>query len=159
LLGGGDREIVDAASLPSVMAALQPGEYGRVLLVARRTDLLPARLPSLRRAAELAREISEREHPLFVGPLAIDRVTGVQILLPVQAEHVDHGAGSLAHWATENSKPGDLVIVPFTGGVDTWLEALHGEGRSVLAVTENPGSESRLTGSTMAFPVGGVITP
>ena len=46
-----------------------------------------------------------------------------------------------------------------TGGVDTWLEALFGDGRSVLAVTENPGSESRLTGSTMGFPVGGVITP
>jgi Kef-type K+ transport system membrane component KefB len=159
LLGGGDREIVDAASLPSVVAALQPGDYGRVLLVARRTDLLPARLPSLRRAAELACEVSERDHPLFVGPLGPDRVSAAEIDLPAQAEHVDHGSGSLAHWAMEHSQPGDLVIVPFTGGVDTWLEALHGDGRSVLAVTENPGSESRLTGSTMAFPVGGVITP
>jgi Kef-type K+ transport system membrane component KefB len=159
LLGGGDREIVDAASLPSVVAALQPGEYGRVLLVARRTDLLPARLPSLRRAAELACEVSEREHPLIVGPVAPDRITGAQIVLPAQAEHVDQGSGSLAHWAAENSRPGDIVIVPFTGGVDTWLEALFGDGRSVLAVTENPGSESRLTGSTMGFPVGGVITP
>jgi Kef-type K+ transport system membrane component KefB len=159
LLGGGEREIVDAASLPSIVAALQPGEYGRVLLVARRTDLLPARLPSLHRAVELAREVSDREHPLVVGPLAPERVAAVEVGLPAQVQHVDHASGSLAQWATANSEPGDLVIVPFTGGVDSWLEALHRDGRSVLAVTENPGSESRLTGSTMAFPVGGVITP
>jgi Kef-type K+ transport system membrane component KefB len=32
-------------------------------------------------------------------------------------------------------------------------------GRSVVAVTHNPGSESTLTGSTLTFPVGGSLGP
>src|SRR5690606_4737861 len=131
LFGGTGGEILGEAALPSVAVALLPEHWRRVVLAARPTDLLPGRLPSLAVAAELACELSDREHPLVFGPLGVAELTGAGLELPEPAEHAD-GYRTLKQWLSETTRPGDLVIAPIHGTAPRLLHELHDGGRSVL---------------------------
>lgn len=157
LLGGTESEILGEAAVPSAAAALHPGGWERVVLVARAADQLPGRVNSLLVAAELAAELSDRDRPLLVGPLSSEVLEGLGCDLPEETAHIE--PSSAVDWLGTVTQPGDLVIQATVLAPDRRLLALHASGRSVLAVSHNPASETRLTGSSFAFPVGGSINP
>ncbi|HEY5650385.1 MAG TPA: hypothetical protein VIW46_02975 [Acidimicrobiia bacterium] len=65
----------------------------------------------------------------------------------------------VATWLTSATRPGDLVVVPIDDRITSELISLHEAGRSVLAITHNPVSDSSLTGSPLTFPIGGSLGP
>ena len=89
-----------------------------------------------------------------------------QQIYPHRSKHpiigIEHreGPDDITDWVAENTQPGDLVILPLR---DMELRPsaikIFDSGRSVLAVTHNPESQSALNGSTMTLPVGGSIAP
>ncbi len=157
LFGGSESEILGEAAVPSAAAALRPGGWKRVVLVARGIDRLPGRVNSLLVAAELAAELSDRDRPLLVGPLTPDVLKELGCDLPEETAHIE--PSSAVDWLETATRPGDLVIQGTVLAPDRRLLALHSAGRSVIAVSHNPASETRLTGSSLAFPVGGSINP
>ena len=158
MLGGGYREIVAASSIPTAVAEIQPEPFTRIVVVARRSELLPGRLPTLIVAARLAAKLEDRECPLVIGPLDRATVERAGVELPEEMTSlgpIDDATDCL----TTATRPGDLVIAPIDQGITSSLISLHDAGRSVLAVAHNPGSEIRLTGSTLTFPVAGSVGP
>ena len=162
LLGADYSEIIAATALPVGVAALHDNpdaKGGRVVLIAQHDDLVPGNRPTLRLGIEIATMLRGRDDALILGPLPPASLIEAEIALP---EHVEHRAGlaDIADWVAENTEPGDLVIIPFR---DIKLRPLaiktFESGRSVLAVTHNPESQSALNGSTMTLPVGGSIAP
>jgi hypothetical protein len=100
-----------------------------------------------------------REETLVLGPLTAAAVTAAGIALPERIEHRP-GSDDLTDWAAANTKPGDLVILPIRDlEFRSAAIELFESGRSVLAVTHNPESQSPLSGSSMTLPVGGSIAP
>ncbi len=162
LLGADYSEIIAATALPVGVAALHDNpdaEQGRVVIVARRSDLVPGNQPSLRLGVEIARMLRRRDEELILGPLPPATLIEADIELPERIEHHE-GPDDIADWVAENTQPGDLVILPLS---DIKLRPsaikIFESGRSVLAVTHNPESQSALNGSTMTLPVGGSIAP
>jgi Kef-type K+ transport system membrane component KefB len=158
LLGGGYGEIVAASSIPTAIAAIEEEPFVRVVLVARTSDLLPGRVPTLLVAARLAATLADRDRPLAVGPLDRTSIEAVGAELPDEVVQLEAG-DELADWLTSTTRPGDLVIAPIDERINAALVSLHEAGRSVLAVAHSPGSESALSGSTLTFPVGGSLGP
>jgi Kef-type K+ transport system membrane component KefB len=158
LLGAGFTEIVAASSIPTAIAAIHPEPYERIVLVARRVDLLPGRAPTLVLAGQLAAKLVDRDTQLAVGPLTPDEVEVLGLELPDEVVHLGSD-GDMGTWLTSVTRVGDLVIAPIDDRINSSLVSLHEAGRSVLAVASNPGSESPLSGSTMTFPVGGSLGP
>jgi Kef-type K+ transport system membrane component KefB len=159
LFGRTITEIIAETALPTAAVALQDEPWHRVILVVRSSDLLPARAPSVAVAAELAAELSDRERPLFVGPVSPDRVCELGVELPEQAVHVEPSGGTLSEFLAEHTRPGDLVIAPVIRTPHRWLLDLHASGRSIIAMSHNPATETKLSGSSLSFPVGGSIAP
>jgi hypothetical protein len=162
LLGADYSEIIATTALPVGVAALHDDtdtKHGRVVIVARRSDLVPGNRPSLRLGVEIATMLRRRDDELIVGPLPPASLIEADIELPENIEHRE-GPDDIADWVAENTQPGDLVILPLR---DIKLRPstikIYESGRSVLAVTHNPESQSILNGSTMTLPVGGSIAP
>lgn len=158
LLGGSEREIFEAASVPTAVAALQHEPWARVVFVARRSDLLPGRVPSLLVGSELAAALSDRERPLTVGPLSPEQLATVGVKLPEATAHAGLPA-EFGEWLDSVTRPGDLVIVPIDRITSSTFAGLFDSGRSVLAVSHNPATQTRLGGTTLSFPVGGSVAP
>lgn len=158
MLGSGYAEIVAASSIPTAIAAIQDEPFERIVLLARRSDLLPGRVPTLMVAASLARQLCDRDRPLALGPLPVADVRDAGVALPDEVTALEPG-DDVAAWLTAMTRPTDLVIAPIDPGINSTLIALHEDGRSVVAVAHNPGSESVLGGGTLAFGVSGSIGP
>jgi hypothetical protein len=110
-------------------------------------------------AAELATNVAGRDGTLIVGPLSPDVVAEAGISLP---EHLEHWSGDVdgtddaEHWVAERTEPGDLIILPFHElAIRSSAIKIFDSGRSVLAVTHNPESQSGLGGSSLTLPIGG----
>ena len=162
LLGASYAEVIAATAIPTMIAALHPtGDPAahRIALVVGNKDLGPGHLPSLRTALDVAVGLAQRGQSLIMGPVGIDRLGESDVTVPEQVEE-RVGPDDITEWAEANTEPGDLVIIPFVG-LDVRAAALklHDAGRSVLAVAQNPESQSALNGSTMTLPIGGTITP
>jgi Kef-type K+ transport system membrane component KefB len=158
LLGASEREIIGASAIPTAVAAILPEPYARVILVGRRSDLLPGRAPSLLVAARLALKLADRDHPLAVGPLAAADIEQIGAALPADVIHLEPG-DDIDTWLPLATRPGDLVVSPIEERITSALMSIHEAGRSVLAVTHNPGSQSQLSGSPLTFPAGGSVGP
>lgn len=148
LFGNNASEIIGATSLPIGIAALHPSTDTdtphRLALLARRHDLVPGQLPSLRIAAEIASNLHRRDQPLIIGPLAPAVITEAGITLPDHLEHRD-GPDNIAAWATQHTQPGDLIILPLHDPtLRTNAIAIYNSGRSVLAINANPEPQSPL---------------
>jgi Kef-type K+ transport system membrane component KefB len=162
LFGADYQEIVAATALPIVIAALHPVPHGpgtRLVLVARDADRLPADMPSLRLAADVATSLATHTDTMVIGPLTDGAIVDFDIPLPAHAERRG-GSEKIAHFAIENSEPGDMVIIPMRDiAIRSDALAVFEAGRSVLAVTHNPESQSALNASTLTLPVGATINP
>ncbi len=158
LLGASDREIIAASAIPTAIAALHDDAHGRIILVGRSSDLLPGRAPSLLVAAQLAVKLTDRDHPLAVGPISPGEIEAIGMSLPAEVTRLESDA-DISAWLWSATRPGDLVVIPIEGGTTATLISLHEDGRSVLAVTHNPASDSQLTGGPLTFPVGGSVGP
>jgi Kef-type K+ transport system membrane component KefB len=162
LLGADYSEIVAATALPVGVAALHDNpdaKQGRVVLIARQPDLVPGNRPSLRLGVEIATMLRRRDETLILGPLPPASLIDADIALP---ERIEHRAGSddISDWVAENTQPGDLIILPIRDvKLGPSAIKIYESGRSVLAVTHNPESQSALNGSTMTLPIGGSIAP
>ena len=162
LLGADYSEIIAATALPVGVAALHDtaeAKRGKLVLIASEPNLVPGDRPALRLGVEIATLLRRRDETLIVGPLPVASITAAGIVLP---EHIEHRSGpdDIADWAATNTEPGDLVILPspdleFRSAAIELFES----GRSVLAVTHNPESQSALNGSSMTLPIGGSIAP
>ncbi len=156
LVGATYGEILAATSVPVAIAALHPvTDRGRVVLYAIGRELLPGNLPTMALALELASTLCrQREQTLVIGPVSPSQVAAVGLTLPPAAEHGD-GPDDLEAWVEAVSQPGDLVVVPIH---DTSLRPsairVHGAGRSVLAVSQNPETTAASVVSPMNLPVG-----
>ena len=72
----------------------------------------------------------------------------------------DLGGGTISEWVATHTRPGDIVVLPFVGtALRSVAHQIYDSGRSVLAVSHNPESQSALNGSTMSLPIGGTINP
>jgi len=158
VLGASYSEIVASTSVPVLIAALhddlQP--HQRIAFVA--DDLIPGRVPSISLGAQVARSLVGKDHPLVVGPAAPEEISALDIQLPEHSEYRD--GTDVISWVNTNTDPGDLVILPFVGdALRPVAEQIYDSGRSLLAVAQNPGSQSALGGSTMSLPIGGTVNP
>jgi hypothetical protein len=158
VLGANYSEIIAATSVPVMIAALHDDvvTHPRVALVAH--NLIPGSVPSLSQGAQIARSLTGKDHPLVVGPAAPDAISALDIRLP---EHSVYRTGEdVVSWVNANTEPGDVVILPFVGvALRPIAEQIYNSGRSLLAVAQNPGSQSALGGSTMSLPIGGTVNP
>ena len=158
MFGSNYAGIVAATSLPVVIAGLQGPTHGRVVLVARETDLVPGDLPSLQLGADVASTLLGHDESLLVGPLAPSAASNAGITLTDRLEHRKWSTGDFAEWVAGCTEPGDLVIVPLR---DPELRSkvidIFDSGRSVLAVTHNPESALDLAGRTMSLSVEGSV--
>jgi nucleotide-binding universal stress UspA family protein len=158
VLGASYSEIVASTSVPVLIAALhddlQP--HQRIALIAH--NLIPGRVPSISLGAQVARTLVGKDHPLVVGPAAPEEISALDVQLP---EHSKYSDGTdIISWVNTNTDPGDLVILPFVGdALRPVAEQIYDSGRSLLAVAQNPGSQSALGGSTMSLPIGGTVNP
>lgn len=158
LLGGGYAEIVAASSIPTAIVGVQHEHHQRIVVVARRSDLLPGRAPTVVVAAHLAARLADRDIPMLIGPVGREEVEAAGVRLPHEMR--DAGAGDdAASWLSEVTRPGDLVVAPIDARINAALISLFESGRSVVAVAHNVASESALSGSTLTFPVGGSLGP
>lgn len=158
LLGGGYSEIVAASSIPTAIAGIQEEPFERIVIVARRSDLLPGRVPTLVVALQLAAKLADRDVAMIVGPVSRDEIEEAGIALPDgvrDAGPIDDGSS----WLTEVTRARDLVVAPIDERINASLIALFESGLSVVAVTHNQASESALSGSTLTFPIGGTLGP
>jgi Kef-type K+ transport system membrane component KefB len=158
VLGASYSEIVASTSVPVLIAALhddlQP--HQRIALIAH--NLIPGRVPSISLGAQVARSLVGKDHPLVVGPAAPEEISALDIQLPEHSEYRD--GTDIISWVNTNTDPGDLVILPFVGdALRPVAEQIYDSGRSLLAVAQNPGSQSALGGSTMSLPIGGTVNP
>jgi Kef-type K+ transport system membrane component KefB len=158
LLGAGYREILAASSIPTAVAAIHDEPFDRVVLVARRSDLIPGRTPTLLVAARLVAKLVDRDRPLAVGPLAAAELESIGVELPDGVTRLESD-DDVATWLSSATRPGDLVVVPIDDRITSALISLHEAGRSVLAIAHNPVSDSSLTGSSLTFPIGGSLGP
>ena len=145
--------------MPVLIAALhddlQP--HQRIALIA--DNLIPGRVPSISLGAQIARSLASKDHPLVVGPAAPEKISALDIQLP---EHSAYRTSDdvVVDWVNANTDPGDLIIFPFVGvAMRPVAEQIYNSGRSLLAVAQNPGSQSALGGSTMSLPIGGTVNP
>jgi Kef-type K+ transport system membrane component KefB len=161
LFGASYSDIMAATSIPVTIAALQADldfETANVYLFAREDDLLPGYQPSLVVAADIATTLG-RSQSLGVGPLPVERLRDLEITLPRGAKTIA-GTDDLAAWAEVHTEPGDIIVFPFRRtAIRRPAVSLHKAGRSILAVTHNPESQSPLGGPTMTLPIGGSATP
>ncbi|MDX2378732.1 MAG: cation:proton antiporter [Acidimicrobiia bacterium] len=162
LFGASYSEVIAASAVPVAIAAFHDssdGGHRRAFLLVRDSDLDPGQEPALRLAAQFAHDLVGRDQVLRVGPLSPDSLVRAGVSLP---EHVEHAPGpdDPEAWAEDQTRQGDLVIVPFHA-----LEMrppsirIFDSGRSVLAVTHNPESQLGLSASTLTLPVGSSFAP
>lgn len=162
LAGASYSEIIAATAVPVAIAALHETDKAgprRSILLVREADLIPGEEPALRLAAELATNVVGRDRTLIVGPLSPDVVAEAGISLP---EHLEHWSGDVGgpeeaeRWVAVCTAPGDLIILPFHElAIRASAIRIFDSGRSVLAVTHNPESQSGLGSSTLTLPIGG----
>jgi hypothetical protein len=115
-------------------------------------------VPSISLGAQVARSLVGKDHRLLVGPAAPEEISALDIQLPEHSEYRD--GIDVVRWVNTHTDPGDLVILPFVGDAPRPVaEQIYDSGRSVLAVAQNPGSQSALGGSTMSLPIGGTVNP
>ncbi|MAT06816.1 MAG: hypothetical protein CL424_17420 [Acidimicrobiaceae bacterium] len=158
LLGAGYSEIVAASAIPTVVAGIRPDPIERIVVVARRFDLLPGRVPTLNAALQLAVKAADRDVETIVGPAGRREIeaAGVELVEEVR----DAGSSDdAATWLSEVTRSGDLVVAPIDDRINSTLIALFDAGLSVVAVVHNQASQSVLSGSTLTFPVGGNLGP
>jgi hypothetical protein len=162
LLGASYSEIIAATAVPVAIAALHETDKAgprRTILLVREADLVPGQEPALRLAAELAKNLIGRDRTLVVGPLSPDLLAAEGISLPEHTEHWDGEVGGpeeAEKWVAERTEPGDLIILPFHElAIRASAIRIFDSGRSVLAVTHNPESQSGLGSSTLTLPIGG----
>jgi hypothetical protein len=96
--------------------------------------------------------LRRRDEELILGPLPPATLIEADVELPERIDHRE-GPDDISDWVAENTQPGDLVILPLR---DIKLRPsaikIYESGRSVLAVTHNPESQSALSGSTIDTP-------
>src|SRR5690606_7177541 len=110
LVGATYAEIVGATSVPVAIAALHPGERGRVVLYSAARELVPGYLPTIALALDLASTLArEQEQALIIGPIAPAELEEAGLPTPPTAEHRD-GEIDLEIWAAAVTRPGDLVV-------------------------------------------------
>jgi Kef-type K+ transport system membrane component KefB len=156
LLGANYAEIVAATSLPIAIAALQ-GEAreseGRVVLIARGTDLVPGNRPSLQLGINISSALTTRSVPLVVGPLSPVAMSESGLTLPEDVEYRP-GPTQIVAFAAEHTRPGDIVVLPARAPqIRTKAMKVFESGRSVLVVAHNPESQTSLGGTTITLPV------
>lgn len=159
MVGTTFSEIVAATSVPVAIAALHPDdEHGQVVLYAVPRDLVPGYLSSLVLALELASTLARRrEQPLTIGPIALARLTDAGLTIPPTARHRG-GAAGLEQWSAAATEPGDLLVVPVHDpAIRPAAMRVHGSGRSVLAVSQNPETSGASVVSPMNLPMGGTL--
>ncbi len=158
VLGASYSEIIASTSVPVLIAALHDDvePHRRVALVVH--HLIPGSVPSISLGAQIALPFAKKDRPLVVGPAAPEEISALDIRLP---EHSVYRDGvDVISWVNANTDPGDLVILPFVGvALRPVAEQIYNSGRSLLAVSQNPGSRSALGGSTMSLPIGGTVNP
>lgn len=158
VLGASYSEIISATSVPVLIAALHDhvAPHPRVALVAH--NVVPGSALSLSLGAQVGSVLTGKDHPLLVGPASSEDIAALGVTLPEDTEFRD--GGDLADWVNANTDPGDVVIVPFVGvALRPVAEKIYDSGRSILAVAQNPGSQSAFGGSTMSLPIGGTVNP
>lgn len=159
LFGATYSEIVASTSVPVLIAALQEDvDLSAARVAVAFEDPQPAELPSLQMGVDIGATLSSRDRRLLVGPVGPDELPAVGVVLP---EGVEQRPGaSIIEWVASNTRPGDLVVLPFVGtALRPVAHEIYDSGRSVLAISQNPESQSALSGSTMSLPVGGTINP
>lgn len=160
LVGSTFGEIIAATSAPVAIAALHPRVESReVFLHAVEQELAPGNLPTLALALEVAATIARRrDQPLLIGPVAPANLVEAGLTVPPTAEHRPGGddhAGDLETWVASVSGPGDLVVLPIHDvSIAPSAIRVHESGRSIVAVSQNPESESGSIVSPMNLPVG-----
>lgn len=179
LLGASYQEVIGASSIPTAVAAIHDEPFERIVILARRPDLLPGRVTTLSMAAALAEQLRERDHLVGIGPLDLESIATAGVVLPEETVELAPGdadssswlrtvarVGDLtpgdadsSSWLRTVTRAGDLVIAPIDTAISSTLVALHEDGRSVLAVSDSRGGEPFRGGSTLAFGVGSSIGP
>ncbi len=158
VLGASYSEIISATSVPVLIAALHDEVVARrrVALVAH--NVTPGGVPSLSMGAEIGRLLAGKDRPLVVGPATSEQLAAYGIGLPEDTEY--RNGSNIVGWVDAHTDPGDLVIMPFVGVANRPIaERIYYSGRSVLAVAQNPGSQSALGSSTMSLSIGGTVNP
>lgn len=159
MVGATYSEIVAATSVPVAIAALHPrAGSGRVVLHVGAGQLAPGDLPTMALALELAAAVSRRQdQPLIIGPLSPLALEAAGLRPPPIAEHRE-GPADLEEWAGGATRPGDLLVVPLRGTtIGSPVSRIHGSGRSVLAVSQNPEVSAASAVSPMNLPLGGTL--
>lgn len=156
MVGATYSEIIAATSVPVAVAALHPaGDAARVVLYSVNRELAPGNLPTMALALELASTLARRrEQALLVGPVEPAGLAQSGLTVPPIAEH-RAGEDDLEAWVAAVSRPGDLVVIPIHDmAISAAAIRVHGTGRSVVAVSQNPESSSAAVVSPMNLPVG-----
>jgi hypothetical protein len=102
-------------------------------------ELAPGNRPTTALALELASTLCrQREQPLVIGPIAPAELEAAGLSVPSSREHRS-GDDDLEVWAAAVTRPGDLLVVPLHDtAIGAAASRIHREGRSVLAVSQNP---------------------
>ncbi|HMS87092.1 MAG: cation:proton antiporter [Acidimicrobiales bacterium] len=155
LVGATYTEIVAATSVPVAVAALHPGDRGRVVVYSAGRELVPGYLPTMALALDLASTLARhQEQALVIGPLAPSELEEAGLTTPPTAEHRD-GDADLEAWVAAVTRPGDVVVVPIHDpSIGPAAIRVYASGRSVLAVSQNPETSPAAVVSPMNLPVG-----
>lgn len=155
MMGAAYGEIIAVTPVPVAVAALHPDiARGRVLLHTSSRELLPGNLSTMALALELASTLSrQREQALGIGPVAPSTLVAAGLTIPKTAEHRD-GVDDIEAWAESVTRPGDLVVSMHDTVIGPVAIRVHGSGRTVLAVGQNPETSSASVVSPMNLPVG-----
>jgi hypothetical protein len=159
VFGASYAEIVAATSVPVLIAALHDElDLGSCPIALVADEPQPGHLPSVELGAQVARTLAGNDRQLAVGPIGPQHFAGPDLDLPGRTAY--YGGDGLVDWVQEHTTTRDLVVIPFTGTtVHAAAHQIYDAGRSVLAVSSNPGTQSALGGSTMSLPIGGTINP
>lgn len=153
LVGATYTEIIGATAVPIAVAALHPGRRGRVIMYTAPSQLVPAKMPTVALAVDLAQSLCHsKEQPPLVGPVnpsALGELLGGRDL-----EHRP-GPADLEAWAQESTEPGDVIVVPLHDlALGPAAVRVFESGRSVLAVSQNPEASTSGVVSPMNLPTG-----
>lgn len=160
MVGSTFGEIIAVTSVPVAIAAVHPGaESGRILLHALDQELAPGNLPTMALALEVAATLARRrDQALIMGPVPPANLVEAGLIVPPTAEHrpsADGRSGDLEEWAASVSRPGDVIVVPIHDvAIAPPAIRVHGSGRSIVAVSQNPESGAGSVVSPMNLPVG-----
>ncbi|HEY3142816.1 MAG TPA: cation:proton antiporter, partial [Acidimicrobiales bacterium] len=111
LAGGRDDDLILAAPVPVVLAALSDAPVTRVVVALDRCDLEPESAADVSAAIEVARRValaSSTRQQLMVGP---DEESVTELFASFGSE-VDGQFSNRDDWVAHHARPGDLVVLP-----------------------------------------------